>query len=308
MTTSSDLLLGSFIGDALALGPHWIYDPNEISKQLGKITHFHSPLASYHPGKSAGDFTHYGDQVLVLLRSIVKTGRFDLKAFASDWRSFWENPATTSYRDGATRTTLANLQKGDAPDAAASTSHDLAGAAKIAPLFLLPWNHLQDQVTAARALTAFTHNDPAVMDAAEFFTRTTSAIQAGQDIPSALQDAVAAVTGNRLPEMLESALRSSKSRVSDTEALIAHGLSCAVFDGFPGVCHLLFKYPGDPVTALTENAGAGGDSAARGLILGLVYGAAHPVSEWPPEWLAGLKARPEIDSLLQKRSADPSMG
>lgn len=300
MTPPSHLVLGSFIGDALALGPHWIYDRAQILSQLGGVTRYHSPLASYHPEKSAGDFTHYGDQMFLLLRSIAEHGAFCLSRYASDWRVFWENPATRSYRDGATRATLANLQAGAAPDLAASGSHDLAGAAKIAPLFLLPWENDAALVDAAKTLTAFTHGDPAVIAAAEFFTRVALAVQRGQSIPAALRETSAQSPDEILAPLFEAAFVSSSSDVSDADALQSHGLSCSVSDGFPGICHLLLRHPEDPAAALIENASAGGDCAARGMILGMIYGAGFPTTDWPAEWLTDLRAGPRIHELIQK--------
>lgn len=50
---------------------------------------------------------------MVLVRNIAKNGgNFDLTSYAADWRAFWENPQTVSYKDGATKTTLANLSEG----------------------------------------------------------------------------------------------------------------------------------------------------------------------------------------------------
>lgn len=298
MANSPDILLGSFIGDALALGPHWIYDQHAIREKLGRVTTYQPPLAIYHAGKRTGDFTHYGDQTLVLLRSIAETGGYDPASFASAWQAFWENPATISYRDSATKATLAHLRSRSSP---ASASDDIAGAARIAPLFLLDWENDDALLAAVRSQTAFTHGDPAVIEAAEFFTTVNLAVQRGRTINAALQQTLESGIWQSLPdEWLENALESAVSNEADAAALHRHGLSCRTDDAFPAICHLLLRHPEDPATALIENAGAGGDSAARGMILGLVYGAAFPVSTWPAEWLAGLNAREEIETLMRK--------
>ncbi len=298
MATPSDILLGSLIGDALALGPHWIYNQREIHEKLGRVTTYQPPLAIYHAGKMAGDFTHYGDQTLVLLRSIVEAGGFDLASFACAWQAFWENPATISYRDSATKTTLAHLLSHSSP---ASTSDDIAGAARIAPLFLLDWENDASLLAAVRSQTAFTHGDPAVIEAAEFFACVTLAVQRGTPIKAALLETQDSAIWQALPaEWLENALESATFDETDAAALHRHGLSCRTADAFPGICHLLLRHPEDPALALIENANAGGDSAARGMILGLVYGARFPVATWPVEWSAGLRAREEIDGLIRK--------
>jgi len=298
---SSNILLGSFIGDALALGPHWIYDPKEIHHKLGRVTSYQPPLAIYHAGKTAGDLTHYGDQTAVLLRSIVEIGRFDLSHFATAWRSFWENPATRSYRDSATKATLAHLQSGAAPAAAGSSSREMAGAARIGPLFLLKWENDDALLAAVRSQTAFTHGDLEVVEAADFFARVILAVQRGASIPLALEQTMALGIWKALPEdWLDNAIESAASSESDAAELHRHGLSCSTADAFPGICHLLLRYPEAPATALIENTNAGGDNAARGMILGLVYGAASSISTLPAKWLAGLKAREEITGLIAK--------
>lgn len=301
MKNSSDIILGSFIGDSLALGPHWIYSQDEIKSKLGRVSIYHPPMATYHSGKIAGDFTHYGDQALVLLGSVAVTRRFDLESFASDWKSFWEAPGNISYQDGATRSTLANLKSGSAPDEAGSTSHDIAGAARIAPLFLLPWESDEELLEAVRSQTGLTHRDPQVVEAAEFFARVVLAVRGGMPIREALENSMVARAWNALPKSwLDAANRSAASTAPDAQALEELGLACGIANAFPGICHLLLRHPENPATALIENASAGGDSAARGMILGMVYGAATPVSEWPAEWSDGLKDLGEITELIKR--------
>ncbi len=298
MANRPDILLGSLIGDALALGPHWIYDQHAIREKLGRVTIYQPPLAIYHTGKRAGDFTHYGDQTLVLLRSIAGTGGYDLASFTNAWQAFWEDPATRSYRDNATKATLAHLRS---PSSPASGSDDIAGAARIAPLFLLDWENDDALLTAVRSQTALTHGDPAVIEAAEFFTTVNLAVQRGKTINTALRKTLESGIWQSLPdEWFDNALESAVSNETDAAALHRHGLSCRIDDAFPAICHLLLRHPEDSATALIENASAGGDSAARGMILGLVYGAAFPISTWPAEWLTGLNAREEIETLIRK--------
>lgn len=298
MTDPLDITLGSLIGDALALGPHWVYDQDVIRHRLGRVRTYQAPITTYHTGKSAGDSTHYGDQALVLLRSVAGTGGFDLERFAAAWRGYWEDPATRSYRDDATRSTLGQLQAGADIIAAASTSQDIAGAVRIAPLFLMKRADDEALVAAARTQTAFTHREPAVVEAAEFFTRVSLALRRGKSMRGALEKTMA--TGRwegLLEDWLDNAVESAASKESDAAVLHRHGLSCHTEDAFPGICHLLLRHPQDPATALVENACAGGDSAARGMILGLVYGACVPVSTWPAEWLEGLHCRAEVTEL-----------
>ena len=302
MTSPSDIVLTSFIGDALALGPHWIYHQKELRQKFGHINDYLPPATAYHPGKTAGDFTHYGDQALLLLRHIAEQhGHFDVHQFSGTWRGYWENPDTFSYRDGATKTTLSRLKSGHLPEAAASPSEDLGGAVRIAPLFLVKWENDACLYSAARALTSLTHSDHAVVEAAEFFARVARLVQHGAKIPAALERTAALPHWKAIPmEWIAAARLSNASSATDAEALLDHGLTCHIPDAFTGVCHLLLRHPETPATGLIENINAGGDSAARGMMLGLVYGAAFSISTQPAKWLAGLKAREEITALIAK--------
>ncbi|MBJ7423124.1 MAG: ADP-ribosylglycohydrolase family protein [Akkermansiaceae bacterium] len=308
MINPENIVLGSFIGDALSLGSHWVYDHTVIREKLRHLTGYHPPITTFHAGKCAGDLTHYGDQTLVLLRSITDKNCFDLSHFANMWQEFWENPFNHSYRDGATKATLANLKAGVTPTAAFSMSQDIAGAARISPLFLLDWENDEALVAATRAQTAFTHGDPVVIEAAEFFTRTALALQRGKKMSIALEQTMRLHEWDQLlDEWLDNAIESAASSESDAVEINRHGLTCHTADAFPCICHLLLRHAQDPTTALIENAMAGGDCAARGMILGLVYGAYTPITHWPNNLLEELNARTEILDLSGRISRGHSL-
>jgi hypothetical protein len=49
------MVLASFIGDALTLGAHWIYDTEKIQKLFGRVDTYVKPLnGSYHAGNTRG--------------------------------------------------------------------------------------------------------------------------------------------------------------------------------------------------------------------------------------------------------------
>jgi ADP-ribosylglycohydrolase len=62
---------------------------------------------------------------------------------------------------------------------------------------------------------------------------------------------------------------------------------------------ILLQHGDDLETALIENVMAGGDSAARGLVLGMLLGAAHGRRAIPARWLESLDARPKAESFLK---------
>ncbi len=288
-----DLILPAFIGDALALGPHWIYDAEEIARLYPQgVTTYDTPRSAYHPGKQAGDFTHYGDQTLVLLESISKRGKFDPDGWKEDWMAFW-NGNPNSYRDGATRRTLENFSAGlDVP----SDSHDLGGASRIAALFALNLESDEAALLAAAAQTQLTHGDPHVTGAAEFFMIATRRVLAGASFREAFREGAGL---SSLPPDLESALATDEW---STERLAEFGLGCDVKSAAPLTIALALKFEHQSFEGLEVNARLGGDSAARGLLLGLLLGAKSGLSIFPQEWQSGLRAGARIETLLTRKA------
>jgi ADP-ribosylglycohydrolase len=76
------------------------------------------------------------------------------------------------------------------------------------------------------------------------------------------------------------------------------GQMCETASAFPATVHLIAKYEESLEDGLIENVMAGGDSAGRGLLVGLVLGAYNGESAIPKTWITDLKARSHIDRLL----------
>jgi ADP-ribosylglycohydrolase len=288
------MVLASFAADALALGAHWIYDVSQIEARFGRMTDFQKPTPpSYHPMKERGEQTHYGDQALVLLRSVAACGGFDEEHFGRSWREFFGT--YNGYFNGATKQTLKNMEAGLAGVKAASTSDDLAGVGRIAAIVYRYRKEPDQAAENARRQTALTHNSPPVLAAAEFFSRLACRVLEGVRPIAAMQQEAAE------KEIAEWVRTGIASRVEDTRSAIRRfGQMCEISAAFPATIHLIAAYEDRLEEGLIQNVMAGGDSAGRGLLVGLVLGAWGGRAAIPERWLSGLQAADEINALLDR--------
>jgi len=293
------MVLASFAGDALALGAHWIYDTELISRRFGRVETYLKPGAdSYHPTKQKGAFTHYGDQTLVLLESLAAKKGFDLADFSTRWQALFDG--YEGYRDQATQITLSGYTAGAAHTDPGSPSNDLAGASRIAPLVYLYRNEndFDTLVRCARDQTRMTHNDPLTIDSAEFFARVSWLALHGNPPARSMGEAAEKYFGGSvISEWVKKGLASIDKE--STAAVAAFGQTCHTPEAFPGVVHLIARYESDLREALIQSVMAGGDSAARGMVVGMVLGAHPGAGVLPREWLAELKERERILRLLK---------
>ena len=264
------MVIASFLGDSLALGAHWIYDTRRIQNEFGRVENLLKPAdGSFHAGKDKGEFTHYGDQALALLESVSAKNGFDLKDFSSRWRGLFEN--YRGYFDEATKTTLSNYASGKGVEEAGSPSNDLAGAARIPPLVYLYREDLETLVEAARAQTSMTHRDPITVDCAEFFARVSFDILKGaRPVQAMKKTAKDGFKGSPIMDWLNAGFDSIGSETVGT--VVRFGQSCHTPEAFPGVAHLIAKYEEDLMEALVQSVMAGGDSAGRGMLVGMILG------------------------------------
>nr|WP_321466455.1 ADP-ribosylglycohydrolase family protein [uncultured Desulfobulbus sp.] len=302
MTTATKaMVLASFAADSLALGAHWIYDTAEIRRKFGRVEGLIAPDAdSYHKGKERGDFTHYGDQALVLLESVAANGTFSQEDFARAWQELFAD--YRGYVDKATAATLEHMQQGMPLAQCGSKSSDLGGAARIAPLIYRFHSDPESLLTAVREQTMLTHNNPATLAGAAFIAQVVVDILQGSDPAAAMEQVLEqGVADIDLDIRIRSAL---DSQAKESGGVIKQfGQMCGIAAALPGALHLVLKYPDDLRTALVENVMAGGDSAARGMVVGMMLGARLGLEALPQSWQQDMRASGRIIALLEQVDA-----
>lgn len=282
------LVYGALLADAFALGSHWIYDTDQIAKSFAPLTDLTSPAAPYHIGKSKGDFTHYGDQTLFLLEYIADKKKLDINDFKSAWLSFVSTHKM--YIDHATKASIELLS--DSDNILGSTSNELGGFVRSSSLFALDYVTLDDVL----AQTKLTHTDLSLEAIAVFTYKLLKQILSGKT-PSEALDIIYEKAPTLIKQQVDLALSLLKEDTVSTIKSI--GQSCSSEYGFPAAIYLIFKYEDDFEQALIQNTYAGGDSAARGMYVGMVLGAYAGYDKLPSQWIDGISAKERIDAALK---------
>ena len=291
------MVLASFAADSLALGVHWIYDTAVITNDFGRVEDLIQPgNDSYHATKNLGEFTHYGDQTFVLLESIAESKGFNLDHFARSWQALFSN--YSGYHDHASKSTLSNFDADKGPSESGSSSTDLGGGARVAPLVYCYKDDFDKLTASAKEQTAMTHNDQDAIAGTEFLAATAWHVLQGTPPIRAMK--------NLLPDcaLKDSILNGLESSEMETkQAIKRFGQGCNTGGALPSVVHLIAKYENNLKEALVENVMAGGDSAARGLLTGMVLGAHNGLDAIPGNWLEKVTNRSKIVERLEEIDA-----
>jgi ADP-ribosylglycohydrolase len=203
------------------------------------------------------------------------------------------------YVDKASKETLKNLEEGKGPETCGSRSTDLGGPARIAPLIYCYRENLDEMLTAVKAQTAFTHFGPGVLDGAVFLARSSHAILLG----AAPREAFEQVLTEKMdcPELHLRLRKCLEPAYTDTRLQIKEfGQTCAINAALPGAMYTVLKNEDTLEEALIETVMAGGDSAARGMVVGMLLGAYLGRDKIPPHWLEKLSKYKQIMGALDK--------
>lgn len=271
-----DLVLTSLVTDAYCLGTHWIYDENQLINNDIRWEELNKPLAIWHKGKSAGDFTHYGDQTYWLYEFLKDKDSFDEKEYLKFW--FEKMKTYTGYIDGASRDTILNIENSVTPSG--SNSHDLSIVGRIVPLLKVSKTK-EEFLQNVEKFVKLTHNSKEAVKSADFFANLLLMVLEKNDIEKSIVQLKSSYD-SYFQDMIQKGL---DSKNSDTFKTIREfGPACDINGGFSGVIHLLCKYD-NLKDMLISNSKAGGDTSARAMIASVILLANKQMSEIPKNWL-----------------------
>lgn len=271
-----DLVLASLVVDSYCLGMHWIYDEEQLSKEDIDWENLTTPKAVWHQGKSAGEFTHYGDQTFWLYEFLKDKNSFDENSF----RDFWYEKMKSykGYIDGASRSTILNIEDNVTPSG--SMSSDLSIVGRIAPLLKVS-NTKEEFLENVEKFVKTTHNSKKALETADLFAKLLIMVLEEKDIVASILELKESCSES-IKSMIEKAI---DSKDGDTiKTIKSFGSACDINGGLSGVIHLLVKYD-DFKEMIINNSKAGGDSSARAMIATIIFMANRDINIVPKSWL-----------------------
>jgi ADP-ribosylglycohydrolase len=303
---------GQFVGDAAALGAHWIYDLSELSSRFPDgVFGFEAPaVGHYHELKKPGDQTHYGDGALVLLESIAEHGGFDPRVFGNRFVETFGSADYRGYLDWATKGTLKNYQRFTESNSAddydfqqGADDAEAATASRLTGLAVRYWRD-PDLPATIESLTRVCQNNRRAIGYMKYHGLLLVELFLGLEVHDALENAMVKVAP--LAPHLSTELRQQTKKVRAEigkevkDATLEFGQACPLPQSFPSALHAFVKHSNDFETAIFANLRAGGDNAGRGAMLGSWLGAYLGLEAIPCEWRTRLTAAPRISAALDK--------
>jgi ADP-ribosylglycohydrolase len=320
-------LLGTLIGDALGVGPHWYYDFEALKADYGPwIDDYTAPKPDrYHAGLQAGENSQTGQVFIMLLESVATCGRYDESDFTRRFDDLLATldgtPEGGRYTDWAIRDVWHTRHLGrdwsqvdslaDTPDAAIRSP---VLAARYANDFEAVVRHILSNVR-------LTHRDPFIVGQSTAFGLIVNALVNGIPLSEvsgavpkqareqgvALSFPVASVHKNEdgstettvvdapfYPALMQPAwaYAAAKDPAITIEPASAacrlFGLACTMGFMLPAVYYLVARYENDFETAVLSAINGGGHNLARAGLTGALSGAIVGLSGIPERFITGL--------------------
>lgn len=309
---------GQFVGDAAALGSHWIYDLDDLSRVFpGGPVGFEQPRPGhYHDRRRPGDQTHYGDGGLVLLDSVSRHGAFDPRVFGAAFIELFAGEQYDGYLDKATKGTIANFEAFTKDHPAADFDFQRGAdddqPATLTRLSVLVARYAETSpaqlIKLVDTLTLVTQDNATSRANARFGALFLRFLIDGATIDDALGSAVDhvadvdAADGTLVYQEVDSARQAVG--IDTTKATLAFGQSCPLEHTVPAALQVLLSFADNFEQAIVATLQAGGDNAARASMIGCWLGAHLGVDAVPQAWRSRLSNGERISAGVEKVLAD----
>ena len=305
MTSTTDraraAVMGAAVADAATMGFHWLYDQARIAEVAGDAPEFRAPNKAdfqdkgyfAHGGKTPGEPSHYGAQMMAMATALSAADRYSAEAYAAVFRDWFDHGGRwVGYIDRPTRATLLAMAAAEAAEKPITTcGADDAQLPAISKLPVLVARHhddaaLPEMVESAVRLT----ND---RDDSVAWGQATARMIAAAVKRASPADAVAAARDGATDQIAQQIDTAHDMKASTTaEVATAHALHCQLDVAFPVLIHAILTADRFE-DAIRANILAGGDNCGRAIPIGAVLGACFagdPAKGTPAAWTARLKA------------------
>ena len=277
------MIWGQFIGDAMCLGTHWIYNLEDLKTFYPDLKGFEEPrVGHYHAGKKPGELTHYGEAALLLLESVEEKGCLDIADYGQRFLTHFTSPSYRGYLDSATRGTIENAKldaRGLPPQGfhyqTGADDDQLATATSLAPVVACYFNS-PDLAQQVERVTRVRQNHPRSVAYMQVYAQILTQLLAGTDLHSAIHRVQESAAKD--PEFGDELARRftdvfERKHLSTTEATAQLGQSCPLKNSFPSALLAVVQTPDNFKETLLRVLAAGGDNAGRAAIAGAILGA-----------------------------------
>jgi hypothetical protein len=301
MTKNSAPILGALVADAAALGLHWLYDPDRISRiaaDRGVIflqpdMNDYSGTKGYfaHGGKSAGDSSSYGETCLLMLDHLARHGSFNRLVYQAAFRSYFgPGGAYIGYVDSpmrATLHTLLPLEPAAFPAKSGADDDQHLALAALPALVALHEGSRDSLMDRVEEVVGITNNNTLAVAAGQCAAAALFNMLQREPAAQALANALP-FAGSVLEPLLDEAL--SMTTLDSVAAAQRFGSACHVAEGLPVIFHIV-QQAADYRGAVESNIRAGGDSCGRSIMLGAMAavctaGKQEGACSIPLHWLA----------------------
>jgi ADP-ribosylglycohydrolase len=331
--------MGSLIGDALGVGPHWYYDLDKMKSDYGDwIDDYTEPRPDrYHAGLKAGENSQTGQVVTFLLESVAERNQYVQADFTHRLDALLATldgtPTGGRYTDAAMRHVWRARQAGLAWSEAGSYA-DTAEAAIRTPVLAARYHADLGQLlqhTVSNVL--LTHRDPFIVGQSVAFALVVSASIEGHALPEVARAVAAQAKFQEVSLELRLRISSDDSKalsVSFSDALLqpgwsysaAHdpsvrieppqaacrmfGLACTLGFMLPAAYYFNARFEDDFETAVLAAINGGGNNMARASLTGALAGARNGLSGIPERWIDGLWDHKRLLDMVHRLVGSPA--
>lgn len=300
---------------------HFEFDLSEQGKEHGNRTATENQRMHYHHGLCAGASTLGASLLRVLMRSVIKRDGYSQTGFLDDFIAYMTVPRDNPdpYTEIYLRRWFEHYSRGVAPENCADHQRrtwsigSLGGVIRPLALALLNWSNTLLASGMALSHQQLTHRSELVSGAVSTLVPGFLATLQGTSWDQAFEQWSGCIKGpatsgtelfqryrdhkgpGNIPDQTMWLLHMMFKDSSFSEESMEHYASaCYIEHGLPLLIDIAQQHNGDLFASLKANAEAGGDCVHRGMVMGLLLGAA--TDEVPEHLRAGLQDAAALSS------------